>query len=227
MICAAGSLLIFCVLTVIVLSSLLQSFDESVLVAVRNPGDMQTVTGPVWLTELWRAVTQLGGYAVLTGVTVLVCLGLHLKQNQKTAVSFAGTVLGGYLLNVLLKAVIARPRPTVVPALADCGSSSFPSGHAMLATIVFLSLGLMLAERLQRRLMRNLVTGLASVIAVAVGVSRVCLGVHYPSDVVAGLCVGLAWTLICRMLVCRRLTRDRTVPDADTADHSSRRNEMS
>ena len=218
--------LLFCVLTVSVQTSLLQAVDESVLIAVRTPGKMKTVIGPEWLTELWCGVTRLGGYAVLTSVTVLVCLGLHLNRNLKASASFGGAVLGGYVLNVLLKAVIARPRPVVVPYLSDFDSLSFPSGHAMMSTIVFLSLGLMLSDRMSGRLMRCLTTGLAAVIAVTVGLSRICLGVHYPSDVAAGLCGGLVWTLVFRTMVWQRLTGSGTATVGAATDYSRPPGEM-
>jgi membrane-associated phospholipid phosphatase len=121
-----------------------------------------------------------------------------------TANRFVATVTGGYALNVLLKTIVARPRPDVVPFLTQIHSPSFPSGHAMMSTVVFLTLGLMLSEVATRRAVRVLVIASPVAIAVSVSLTRVYLGVHFPTDVMAGLCCGVAWTLGCWLFWRRR-----------------------
>jgi undecaprenyl-diphosphatase len=200
----AGCLFVFFCLTLLIETRFVQTADESLVLAARVPGNTATPIGPVWLAELARDVTALGGYIVLTLITVVVWLYLRLERTKVTANRFVVTVAGGYLLNVLLKIVIARPRPDVVPFLTKIHSPSFPSGHAMMSTVVFLTLGLMLSEMATRRAVRALVIASPLAIAAAVSLTRVYLGVHFPTDVAAGLCCGVAWTLGCWLFWRRR-----------------------
>lgn len=200
----AGCLLVFFCLTLLIDTRFVQAADESLVLAARVPGNTATPVGPAWLAELARDVTALGGYLALTLITVFVWLFLRFERTKVTANRFVVTVTGGYFLNVLLKTVIARPRPDVVPFLTHINSPSFPSGHAMMSTVVFLTLGLMLSEIATRRAVRALAIASPLVIAAAVSLTRVYLGVHFPSDVVAGLCCGVAWTLGCWLFWRRR-----------------------
>jgi undecaprenyl-diphosphatase len=200
----AGSLFVFFFLTLLIDTQFVQRADESAVLAARVPGDPATPVGPGWLVELARDVTALGGYTVLTLITVLVWLFLRLERTKVTANRFVATVTGGYALNVLLKTIVARPRPDVVPFLTQIHSPSFPSGHAMMSTVVFLTLGLMLSEVATRRAVRVLVIASPVAIAVSVSLTRVYLGVHFPTDVMAGLCCGVAWTLGCWLFWRRR-----------------------
>lgn len=193
----AGCLFVFFSLTLLIETQVVQKADEAVVLAARVPGNTATPVGPVWLAELARDVTSLGGYIVLTLITVLVWLFLRLERTKATATRFVITVAGGYLLNVLLKTAIARPRPSVAPFLTQVYSPSFPSGHTMMSTVVFLTLGLMVSEMATRRAVQVLVISAPFAVAVAVSLTRVYLGVHFPTDVVAGLCCGVAWTLGC------------------------------
>lgn len=194
---SAGSLILFFALAFLIDTQFVQEADESAVLAARVAGDPATPIGPGWLAELARDVTALGGYVVLTLVTVLVWLFLRLERTKATANRFVATVTGGYAVNVILKLIVARPRPDVVPFLTQIHSPSFPSGHAMMSTIVFLTLGLMLTEMATRRAVKVLVIAAPLTIAAAVSATRVYLGVHFPTDVVAGLCCGVAWTLGC------------------------------
>ncbi|MDA0587066.1 MAG: phosphatase PAP2 family protein [Planctomycetota bacterium] len=200
----AGCLLVFFCLTLLIDTRFVQTADESLVLATRLSGNTATPVGPAWLAELARDVTALGGYLVLTLITVFVWLFLRFERTKVMANRFVVTVTGGYFLNVLLKTVIARPRPDVVPFLTQIHSLSFPSGHAMMSTVVFLTLGIMLSEVATRRAVRALVIASPVVIAAAVSLTRVYLGVHFPTDVVAGLCCGIAWTLGCWLFWRRR-----------------------
>jgi undecaprenyl-diphosphatase len=108
---------------------------------------------------------------------------------------------GGQMLSSLLKLGIDRPRPELVPHLAEVSTLSFPSGHAMLSAVTYLTLGVMIARIVPGRLSRIYVLGLAVLITLMVGASRIYLGVHWPSDVLAGWCAGFAWAMLCWLVV--------------------------
>ncbi|MGC2315856.1 MAG: phosphatase PAP2 family protein, partial [Bradyrhizobium sp.] len=111
------------------------------------------------------------------------------------------TVLSGALLNTLLKLAFARARPDLVTPLTQVSTLSFPSGHAASSAVCYLTLGLMLAQTQASRSVRIHLIMTAAILTLLVGVSRIYLGVHYPSDVLAGWCFGTAWALICQMLM--------------------------
>ncbi len=107
------------------------------------------------------------------------------------------TSLGATVLNVGLKSFFDRPRPDVVTPLVLATSPSFPSGHALGAAAIYLMLGALLARLQERRALKVFCTAGAGVLTLLVGVSRIHLGVHWPSDVLAGWCVGAAWAIFC------------------------------
>src|SRR5262249_52953419 len=109
-------------------------------------------------------------------------------------------VLGGLLLSLLLKELFKRPRPSVVPHLSHVDTSSFPSGHSMLSFVVYLTLGSLLARLVQPLRLELSVVGVAVLLSFLVGLSRVYLGVHYPSDALAGWAAGLTWAVGCWLL---------------------------
>jgi undecaprenyl-diphosphatase len=175
--------------------------DEALLLALRNPADRGDPLGPPWVEEMMRDVTALGGAAILLLVTAGVAIYLLLARRFTLAGLVVMAVAGGALLNVLLKAGYARPRPDLVPHYAEVLSASFPSGHSQLAATVYLTLGVLLARLQTRRRMDIYVLGVAVLLTVLVGVSRVYLGVHWPTDVVAGWAVGTAWAALCALAV--------------------------
>jgi undecaprenyl-diphosphatase len=181
-------------------------FDEAILRALRRPEDPTRLIGPAHLVEVARDITALGSTSVLALVTlgVLAFLRLEGKRNELWLVVVAAA--GGGLLSFALKELFDRTRPDLFPALVPVTSPSFPSGHAMLAACVYLTLGALLARFLPRRRMKAHVLALAMLVTFLVGTSRVYLGVHYPTDVLAGWAAGLAWALAC-WLVARHLQR--------------------
>ena len=114
--------------------------------------------------------------------------------------------MGGLLVSTLLKAGYNRPRPDLVPHLSMVFTSSFPSGHSMLSAIVFLTLGSLLGRFVHEWRLKAYFLVVSLTLTFLVGVSRVYLGVHYPTDVLAGWTAGLAWALVCS-LVARYLQR--------------------
>lgn len=181
-----------------------QDVDDRILIALREPGNLADPIGPPSLEEMARDFTAVGGVVVLTTITLSV-LGFLLIQGKRRAALFlaAGTA-GALLLSLALKNSFDRPRPDVVPHLSHIMTSSFPSGHSMLSAAIYLTLGAMLARMSERKRVKLYFVSIAIVLTVLVGISRVFMGVHYPTDVLAGWSVGLAWALVW-WLAARRL----------------------
>ena len=197
----------FGVLTLLVEAQTTQAFDDSVIEALRQPGDPGLPIGPQWFIELNRDFTALGGYGVLTTLTVLVTTFLVLERKPHRARFAALTIVGGYLLSMTLKHLVGRPRPDIVPWLSFPHSSSFPSGHSMMSAVVYLTMGLMLSELASHRRVKVFLSVTPLLIAAAVGFSRVYMGVHYVTDVLAGWSAGICWALLCWLIVRRRAAR--------------------
>ncbi len=148
-----------------------------------------------------RDVTALGGIPVLTLLALLSLGWLILRHRWRSVTLLVLALPGGLLLNTLLKRGFDRPRPGLVAHLAEVDTSSFPSGHAMLSAIGFLTLGVLLASGAERRRERAYILGAAVALTLLIGSSRVYLGVHWPSDVLAGWCLGAAWAMGCWLLL--------------------------
>ena len=182
----------------------LQDFDDGVLRMVRSPDDPSVPIGPTWLIQAAIDVTALGGTTVLALFLTIVVGYLALESRYDAVVVVVIATAGGGLLGEALKWWFARARPQIVPHLVNVGSASFPSGHSMLALVTYLTLGALLARFVQRRRTRTYCITVSLLLSLLVGLSRVYLGVHYPTDVLAGWSVGLAWALLC-WLVARYL----------------------
>lgn len=180
-------------------------FDERILLALRVAGDPGDPLGPVWLEGLARDVTALGSMGVLTLVALVVVGFLLLRGGWRRGLQVAAAVIGGSAAAWILKAIFDRPRPDLVPHATEVYTSSFPSSHSMMAAVVYLTLGALLAQVQPRRRLKAYVLVVAAGLTVLVGVSRVYLGVHWPTDVLAGWSAGAAWA-VGSWLVLRRLT---------------------
>ncbi|WP_434150336.1 phosphatase PAP2 family protein [Methylocaldum gracile subsp. desertum] len=192
-----------------------RAVDTAILLALRNPADPADPIGPRWLEEMFRDFTALGGVSVIVFITLGAAGYLALLRKHRTVLLLAIAVGGGLLVNTLLKLGFDRPRPDLVPHGAYVYTASFPSGHAMLATATYLTLGALLARVLPDRRTKFFVLTMAVVLCLLVGLSRVYLGVHWPSDVAAGWMIGAAWALIW-WLVARWLQRERIVEETET-----------
>ncbi|HXG11218.1 MAG TPA: phosphatase PAP2 family protein [Gemmataceae bacterium] len=181
-----------------------QKFDEWAILSLRNPENREDPIGPRWLEEMGRDLTALGGVAVLVLVTTAVAGYLLMLRKYHAVVFVLIATLGGLLLSTLLKEFFARPRPEVVPHLSHVMTSSFPSGHSMLSAVVYLTLGALMDQFVEQRRLKVYFLAWAMLLSFLVGASRVYLGVHYPTDVLAGWTAGLVWAALC-WLVARYL----------------------
>jgi undecaprenyl-diphosphatase len=181
-----------------------QSLDERVMRAVRRSDDPGLLIGPAWVQDTARDITALGGYSVLILLVAITAGFLQLHGKRGETRFLVGAAVSGYFVGMLLKAYFVRPRPTVVPQLEIAYQTSFPSGHSMMSAIIYLTLGALLTQfagnlpriRVYFVLCALFLTGI-------VGVSRVYLGVHYPSDVLAGWTAGLVWANLCALVAAR------------------------
>lgn len=177
------------------------TLDEALLLALRNPADRTDPIGPAWLEVFGRDVTALGGFGLLGFITLAVAGFLELQGKRRAALFVLVAVAGGMALSVGLKSGFDRPRPDLVPHATLVVSPSFPSGHSMLSASVYLTLGALLARMQPSRPLKAYIIALAVLVTLAVGVSRVYLGVHWPSDVLAGWAAGASWAMICWTVV--------------------------
>jgi undecaprenyl-diphosphatase len=177
-----------------------ESLDNRILVALRRPDNLAEPAGPKWLEEVARDLTALGGVAFLTLMTAAVTGYLLLSRKFGAAALVVVATLGGLGLSLGLKHLFDRGRPAVVPHLgSQVYTSSFPSGHSMLSAVIYLTLGSLLARMVARRVLKVYFVGVALALTVLVGCSRVYLGVHYPTDVLAGWSAGLVWAMLCSL----------------------------
>lgn len=194
-----------------------QHFDERILAGLRKADNPALPIGPRWLEQVAFDLTALGGPTVL-GLTVAAVAGFLLLHGAiRNAVFVLVACGGGWLLNNVLKELFGRERPDVVPHLREVMTMSFPSGHALTSAVVFLTLGALLMRVAETRLVKFYVMAMAVVLTLLVGLTRVYLGVHYPTDVLAGWLIGMSWALAC-WLVARVL--DRRVGLRDERIHS-------
>jgi undecaprenyl-diphosphatase len=177
-----------------------QAFDEHVLLALRRADDRALPIGPRWAQSMALELTSLGSGIVLVLLILLIAGYLAIERRFGMMGLMFLASFGGMFINSALKAAFARPRPTVVPPLALVGSTSFPSGHSMIAAVVYLTLGALLARTTTRWRLRLYYLGAALFMTVVIGLSRLYLGVHYPSDVLAGWAAGVVWALSCELV---------------------------
>ena len=170
-----------------------RAFDEGVLLMLRDATDPAMPAGPAWLTKMMVDITALGGVTVLALLVTLVVIYLALRRKFRTAAFVTVSILGGWALSSALKLGIARPRPEVVQHLVEVTDMSFPSGHAMLSAITYLTLGAMLSRIENQPTLRYYFLLVAVFLTFIIGLSRIYLGVHYPTDVLGGWAAGTVW----------------------------------
>lgn len=172
------------------------SFDREVLLSLRSADDPNDPIGPVWFEEVARDVTSLGSTTVLVLLVFIVAVFLILTQKRRDATLLLLAATSGVIVSQSLKGLYSRDRPDLVAHLTEVMTLSFPSGHSMLSATVFLTLGTIVAQGQRSRRVRGFVIFTAALLTVLVGLTRVYLGVHWPSDVLAGWAAGSAWAML-------------------------------
>ena len=213
---AAGGVWAFAILAEEVIEGETHAIDQMVLLAMRNPADSSDPLGPAWLEETVRDFTALGSTGVLIFITLSVAGFLVQRREYRMTWLVLMAVGGGMLLTTLLKQGFDRPRPDLVPHGSFVTAASFPSGHAMVSAATYLTLGALLARTQSRRRLKAYLLLLATLLTLAVGASRVYLGVHWPTDVLAGWVAGAVWAiiswLVARWLQQRGVVEEKAIP---------------
>ena len=174
-----------------------RSLDEYVMTSFRTSSDLGDPIGPEWSEEIARDVTALGSKTLLTFIVLAVAGFLFLKKQYAQGWLIILVSLAGVLLGTGLKMFFVRERPDLVPHLSSAYNTSFPSGHTMMSAVIYISLAAMLSFFQKTRRVKFYSITIALVATFLVGLSRIYLGVHYPTDVLAGWAVGLAWAAFC------------------------------
>ncbi len=221
----AGALAAFIQLADEVIEGDTRALDEAILLALRTPGDRSDPLGPGWVEELGRDFTALGGVGILVSMSLAVVGYLLIERKRHAALLVVVAVVGGLLISTLLKEGFDRPRPDLVPHGAIVYTASFPSGHSMLSAVVYLTLGALLARVHAGLALKAYFLLVAAILTLLVGVSRVYLGVHWPTDVLAGWAGGAAWAILCwtvaLQLQRRGQVEEESEPDASDAQEDA------
>jgi undecaprenyl-diphosphatase len=196
----AGLLVAFIALTGEVMEGDTLAFDRSVLLALRSAADPNQPAGPWWMARMVRDLTALGSVSVLSLGSLVALGGFLLMRRWASALLLALSVSGGMAISFGLKQWVDRARPDLAPHGDVVLTASFPSGHAMLSTVVGLTLGALLAQSVGARRLKLYIMAVAVLLSLMIGASRVYLGVHWPTDVLAGWSVGAAWVALCWIL---------------------------
>lgn len=174
-----------------------QKFDNWMLDNLREDGSLKSPIGPEWLTDLMIDITALGGATIIFMITSAVFFYLMIQKKYEFMWLILFATISGALLSLGLKELFARERPPDVFHLLTVKSLSFPSGHAMMSSIVYLTQGALLAKVQSNKNTRIYILLVAILLVFLIGISRIYLGVHYPTDVLAGWSAGLAWASLC------------------------------
>ena len=194
-VCAAAALAFFKVVNEIFLEDE-RGMDHAIILALRDPADATHPLGPAWVADVARDITSLGSVSVLTIVTAGALILLVLVGRKSGAIYAVSAIVTGTLLVQFLKTLFGRSRPDLVPEIAEMASKSFPSGHTSMSAIIYLTLAALIAREVPKVGSKIYVVCFGILLTGLVGMSRVYLGFHWPSDVVAGWALGAAWALL-------------------------------
>lgn len=173
------------------------AFDRIVLLSLRAPANPREPIGPAWLEETVRDFTALGSEGVVIFILLAAVGFLYLERKRRSIILLMAAVLGGWTLSSLLKLGFDRPRPEFLSPMVAGMSPSFPSGHAVLSATAYLTIGALLARVHHGRALKIYLMFLAILLTLIVGLTRIYLGVHWPTDVLAGWAMGGVWALTC------------------------------
>jgi undecaprenyl-diphosphatase len=167
-------------------------FDTAILMALHR----SDFTNLDWFIEFVRDISGLGGLGVLTLLVSASVIFLVISNNLRTAIFVALATISGAVLSSLLKLGFDRPRPDLIPHLTHVYSASFPSGHAMVSAVVYLTLGTLLTRVVSGFWAKVFIMAVVVLLTGLICLSRLYLGVHWPSDVLAGWAAGAGWALM-------------------------------
>lgn len=193
----AGLLIAFIITFMAMHFGYLASFDDAILRYPRDLSDQTLLRGGAKLGQAVSDITALGGLTILFSLTFIVSLYFIVCGKAPIGLVLAASVLSGWMLSATIKIIVGRERPEVVPHLIPVHDASFPSGHALVSAVTYLTLGMLFASVQKSRSAKIYVLLIAVALTLLIGLSRIFLGVHFPSDVIAGWLIGAAWAIIC------------------------------
>jgi undecaprenyl-diphosphatase len=185
----------FALIVFLVLTGRTALLDSTGLQVWRTGPDIAP-RGPGWLLEGVRDLTGMGGVLMRHVFAICAIAALLFLDLRREAAVLTGTVIGGWVVNSVLKDLVGRARPTIVPHLTEASGNSFPSGHSFNSAVVFLAIALAFAAMSPRRSVRWTIIVSAVALTWLISLSRVWLGVHFPSDVIAGWLGGASWAFL-------------------------------
>ncbi len=194
------SILIFIVITLLVFNGITNNFDVNTLLALRNPFNKNVTVFPSWLTEAFKDFTALGSVTIIVITSIFSMIFFIAGKKYLIAVLFLVPVIGGGVSDILLKEIFARPRPNIVPHLVKVFTFSFPSGHAVMSIALYFTLSYISVHLVKDKILKRFIYTAAAIFIIIIGFSRIYLGVHYPTDVFAGWCLGAMWFLFFKII---------------------------
>ncbi len=196
------------------------AFDRTIVLFFRETGDPASPIGPAWLQEAVRDMTAFGSFVGLGLMTIAASLSLWICRHRPLAIGLALSVIAATLASTGLKILIGRDRPDIVEHAALTFTASFPSGHAFLSAVTLLSIAGFVGLASRREDIARLCVWLAWVMIGLIGLSRIYLGVHWPTDVIGGWCLGIAWSSLSVAILGRRMARAEGI-DPARAGHAA------
>ncbi|OGU71635.1 MAG: hypothetical protein A2V93_06405 [Ignavibacteria bacterium RBG_16_34_14] len=194
--------LLICVLTFLEIGDAISAgetrqFDLSIIEFFRAEDDFNKPMEPTWVTEFMTDITSLGGGYILAIITIFVSIFLILQKRYDAFWLLLAATIGGTLISFWLKDIYDRERPDLIYRLVTVTSFSFPSGHSMMSAVLYLTQAAIVARFQRTWKIRIYILSIALLLTLIIGFSRVYLGVHYPTDVIGGWTIGLAWASLC------------------------------
>jgi undecaprenyl-diphosphatase len=190
-------MVLFAVLAAAVSLHLSMGFDRAIILSLRDSTNIARPLGPDWFAETMRDITSLGSVVVALGFAAIVSGYFLWSGHRGAAALLFGSAVGALLLNNLLKFAIDRPRPDAILQAARVFTSGFPSGHATLSCVTYISAAALLGTSSHELRVRRYMMAVAILVVALIGFSRIYLGVHFPTDILGGWCIGAAWVCSC------------------------------
>lgn len=192
----SSSIILFCLIAILIFTGATKQFDERILLLLRQTKNTAIPVGPAWLQDFMTDISSMGSVSVIIIVTLFVSGFFIIKKNYYLLRVILFAAIGGGVSDLLLKGIFERHRPEIVPHLVNVNSWSFPSGHSVMSAVVYLSLAVIFIPLNLKEEIKNYILTSAIIITLLIGISRVYLGVHYPTDVIGGWTLGIIWSCI-------------------------------